>query len=876
MRYPTHLHTIETALSPPVSLMDKVLDLSGNTFSASGMSYNVITTKEININTPGSCTIQSSIRVNDFKSTEMKKSNETFSYTSATIKDIVTTRDQVGNQLKIYNNPIEFMNPSLNIPGSSITTIAGKVTGIINTTASINTIETEILSMVGGTSPNWICTVNNIAGFQVGRDVQVYGVNASLDVLVSPFNTDSVITATIQAIVAPNTIWIAYSGTGSSNPPGPPTPVITAFSKLVQSSLTITNAYIQMDELRISITGGYATPDLSGANPPTLAASTADSIYFAFISRYTNNIGYSNTLYDVVVGHTLVNGTVDWIHHINGLVTTKEEQTPVLLVDPDNELYLTYVTTGATSGNSNGINIYQNISQFGICGCQSPSSCTDCGLEDVVLARINVVGVTPSNPPIVVWKIQNGYINSIYRETKPVITLDNTNKLVYLAYECNKNLACFRTTGSPNILLHCFTKQGNHLWVQAESQINSPGSNTSPSIAADNQGNVYLAYEITAQVEGGAPVPVGEKQIEVVRFQTILSQPNASNTYNPSATYTYGNWVYYPPTSSWYQVRALSVTNIPPGSTSSVTPSPVSTTTNTTVDSFACPSSNPLGLTFCGCIVPNLDDTSNKWSEPYSANVQSTGRVWVLSERINIFTQNGILGDDSSKPLIVADSANGYVFLTFLTTGQVVSDPSISLHDVVAVAFSKDRVVRWIKQGGSMFNPNEITYVECDCPNFIMDRYGNLTLSLLTYVRRIIAPPEDEEGEPVTEIVLNVAVFNFDQNGDTRWSFPRTETEQYPVYMFSRTDGPNAVFPDTPVGSFSCLAIGRSANNIFLGTISDLVAPGQTQVGTPGVTKMLIISIYKEDVYYLDRNAFYYMTISRSSCACGKENCGCN
>jgi hypothetical protein len=830
MRYPTHMQNIQTALSPSVELTNKVLDLSGNAFSVSNISYNYLSTRQLDIIVAGSCQVNSAIRVSEYPSTEMKKTGELFSYSSAIIQDILPFRDQDGSTLKIYNNKIEFTNPSINIPGSSLITTNNKVSGTINTEALITTVETTILSMVAGTSPNWICTVDSIAGLLVDMDIQISGV--STDILISPFNTDIYITAKITAIISPNIVWISYSGSGSVNPPGPPTPIVTATSKITQSTVAITNAYIQLDGLRITIAGGLATPDLSGANPPALASSGDDSVYFSFISRYTNNISYSNTLYDIIVGHALPNGTVDWIHRVNGLVTTKEEYTPVLVCGSDvNELYIAYMTTGSTQGSLNGIEIFNGTSNYGICGCPSPETCTDCGLEDIVLARINTLGASSTTPPSVMWKVQNGYINSIYRETKPSMALDTVNKLVYLAYECNKNLACFHTTGSPNILLHCFTMQGNHLWVQAESQINSSGSNMSPSVAADNQGNVYLAYEITAQVSGGAAVPVGEKQIEVVRFQTILSTPSSSNTYDPTITYTYGTWVYYPSTMSWYQVRALSITNDPPG--------------------------------------------SSNWSEPYSANVFTSGRVWVLSETINIFTRNGILGDDSSKPSIVADPLNGNVFLSFLTTGNVVDDPSESLHDVVFVVFSKDRQIKWIKQGGDMFNPKEITYVECDSPYLIMDLYGNLTLSLLTYVRRVIGPPIEEGGEPVTELVMNTAIFNFTQTGDTRWNYALTETESYPVYMFARTDAPNAVFGDSPINSFTKMGIGRSYKNIYMGTITDLVASDQTQVGTPGVTKMLLISIFKEDVYYIDRNAFTYMTISRSICACGKENCGC-
>jgi hypothetical protein len=596
------------------------------------------------------------------------------------------------------------------------------------------------------------------------------------------------------------------------------------------TSVTITNASVELKELRVTIVGGVATPDISGAAAPTLVTASDDSLYFSFISLYTNNIGYSHTMYDVLVGHVRQPApgawALDWIHRLNGLVTTRDESTPVLVIGTADELYLAYMTTGATFMSSNGIEILEDAEAYAVCGCATPTTpCADCGWEDVVLARINTRGATSAVPPTVAWKVQNGYINSIYRETRPVVSVDPANGLVYLAYECSRNLACFATSGSPNVLLHCFTAdRGNHLWAQAEALVNSAGANTRPSVSADAQGNVYLAYEITAQVSGGAPVGAGEKQVEVVRFQTVLTTPGPSNTWSHTAVYTYGAWVYHAPTAAWYQARGLTTTAGQPP-----------------------PSAVPTG----------------QWSEPYSANVLYSGRVWVLSQAVDIFTADGVAGDDSSHPAIVAHPTNGYVFLTFLTTGSVAGAAHTAAHDVVLMSFTRDRVVRWLYVGGEVLNPEEITYVDCTAPYLAMDRYGNTLLSLVVYD---------------TPTSMNLAVFHFDMEGVSRWGYPRTETEKYPVYMLARTGGPNSVFPTAGLGVFSSagVGIGKGYTNIFTATVTTAVAPGQTAVGVAGVTRTLAISVFHEDVYYKDRSAFSYMLNIRSICTCGTQNCGCS
>ena len=828
MRYPTHLNDIQTNLSPIVNLVNKVLDLSGSTFSAANIEYNYSNTSQLDISGPLSCLLESAIRVNENRSTELKKTGETFSFSSAVIKDILPSRDEAGSILKIYNNAIEFTNPSIAIPTSVISTVGGKIQGMINTEAAITTTEMIISGMVSGPTPiTWDCTVASSAGFVVNNDIQVINVGTTGSPP-SPFNTGSIITAKVAAIPNPTTVRITYSGTGSVNPPGPPTPVLSATSKLIQKTVTITNAFIQLQELNLTISGGKAIPDLSGACAPALVSANDDSLYFALISKYTSNIaylGYSDSLYDIILGHLTQLGVLDWIHRIPGLVTTKEESIPVLVIGDQNDLYLAYMTTGATSGTLNGIEIYTDSSVFATCGCSGPSSCTTCGYEDVVMARINPTGASSSVLPTIVWKVQDGFINSTFRETKPSISLDTANQLIYLAYQCNKNLACFTPVGTSNILLHCFTMAGGqHLWVKAQTEINSSGANTSPTVASDNLGNVYIAYEVTAPssgsvaVDGGAAVPADEKQIEVVRFQTVLSTPSPANIYNATTTYLYGTWVYYPSTARWYQAKANTILGIVPG--------------------------------------------SPQWSDPYPVNVFYVQRVWVLSQSVNIFAAGGCNGDNASQPTMVADRTNGNIFLAFLTTGSVMdyTDRSGCVHDLVVMSFTKDRVVRWLYQGGQLFNPPEITYNDCDAPYIMMDRYGNLLFSLLTTLA---------SGD------MNMAIFHYDQEGDSRWGYPRTETERYPVYMWARTNGPNSVFPTSPPGSFSKIGIGKSYTNIFLGTITDLLAPGQIQVGAAGITNMACISRFNEDVYYKDRNAFSYMLNIRSICTCGKENCGC-
>jgi len=218
----------------------------------------------------------------------------------------------------------------------------------------------------------------------------------------------------------------------------------------------------------------------------------------------------SNPSFNIVIGKVSSSGVPLWILLSPVLVTLSDESQPSLVIGPSNELYVAYGTQGGTYGNLN----QQLIPSF----C---NACKGAGPYDIVLARIDEVGGQPS----VTWVKQDAEISSCNNETVPQLAIDPINRVLYMAWQCNKSILCFPAIGSSNLLLSCFGFNGKQLWIEARTNLNSTGINANPAIAVDTYGGVYIAFETTGQVQGGATP--SSQQIELIRYQTRFKSPGA-------------------------------------------------------------------------------------------------------------------------------------------------------------------------------------------------------------------------------------------------------------------------------------------------------------------------------------------------------------
>lgn len=243
--------------------------------------------------------------------------------------------------------------------------------------------------------------------------------------------------------------------------------------------------------------------DISGA--PRIVVGSDESIYMAMAVKgsHPSTGPTQGGGYDIAICKLTSGGDIIWMQLFPQLNTTTDETEPYLAIGAEDELYVTYVTRGSTPGNVN------MDSAFTFC----PQICTARAPEDIVVARINT-----RDTPSVAWVIQNGIFNSCNADVSPTIGVDSANKLFYITVEVIGNSQCNNPdvySGERNLLTACFTTGGTYRWSDIVS-INTPGkSSRNADIAVDLYGDVYVAYETTANGY--------DNQVEVIKYKTTSS-----------------------------------------------------------------------------------------------------------------------------------------------------------------------------------------------------------------------------------------------------------------------------------------------------------------------------------------------------------------
>jgi len=259
---------------------------------------------------------------------------------------------------------------------------------------------------------------------------------------------------------------------------------------------------------------------------PALAIDSSQNTYFAAVVIGQNPTASPSVdpLYrvynNIVVGSTDRYGNLLWYKFFPELVVDANQSQVSLVVGKNNDLYVAFVTPYCVYG------CYNMETTPGWCPPLYQPSPNSHGPYDIVLARINYT----TQSQTVAWVIQNAQINSVWDETSPQLAIDTNNGLLYIAYQTTGDILCYTAIGSSNVILSCFTLNGKQLWLESQGNINSAGANTNPTVAADNQGGVYLAYETTATVSGGATIT--NQQVEMVKFQTYLNPNNTLASYS--------------------------------------------------------------------------------------------------------------------------------------------------------------------------------------------------------------------------------------------------------------------------------------------------------------------------------------------------------
>jgi hypothetical protein len=191
-----------------------------------------------------------------------------------------------------------------------------------------------------------------------------------------------------------------------------------------------------------------------------------------------------------------------------------------------------------------------------------------------------------------------------------------------------------------------------------------------------------------------------------------------------------------------------------------------------------------------------------------------------------------------------------------LTTGSVGGHtPTGSAHDVVVAAITYAGSIQWIQQG-TQFNQSPYTYADAAAPYITVDANNNAILSLLTYSA---APTTGQQSAFVFKL----------RSADGQSLYMIDGFNNCPV---AYTGAPTAVFPSSPAGDLTQIAI--NAPNGYLTLLLGTQVPLQGQTKTSVFYDIAVVH-YELRTTYQNISPFTFMTQNKLICTCGAA-CACS
>jgi len=224
----------------------------------------------------------------------------------------------------------------------------------------------------------------------------------------------------------------------------------------------------------------------SDAPKPDIDVDSEGNFYVAYVCVNPPASGQTNVgLIDICVVKLNANGETIWFRQQPSFDTNQNDVDPSIAVDASGNIYVTYCTSGETSG---------QITTF--------------ITTAVVVFKLNSNGDT-------IWVKQSANFNVTGFNTAPVIDTDASGN-VYVAYTSYDPAA---VDYYDRVVLFKLDANGDTTWVQNTNTFNTPGGNYGPSLAVDDSGNCYVAYYCDGQAASGESL-VGGYDIVVLKTDT--------------------------------------------------------------------------------------------------------------------------------------------------------------------------------------------------------------------------------------------------------------------------------------------------------------------------------------------------------------------
>ena len=280
---------------------------------------------------------------------------------------------------------------------------------------------------------------------------------------------------------------------------------------------------IQVAELnlfsQVSVAAGTSAESIQTIGVvSTLASTTPNSApnCFDYLSTTSwNSPGDGNPFWSystntgVYIGRSLTYNKPSfvWSKQTN-LINTSTNEIPVynggIDYDTTGNSYVTYYTSGATSGNTNT------------------------GGNDVVVSKLDTAGT-------VQWTKQTSAFNTSASDLNSVIAVGKSTGNVYIAYSTEGATTGNTLVGLRDIAVAKFNTSGVLQWVKQLATFNTTNNDYNPAIAIDSSENVIVSYvtegTVSGQVNSG-----GGRDIVIFKLNTsgTLVWTKQNGTFNSS------------------------------------------------------------------------------------------------------------------------------------------------------------------------------------------------------------------------------------------------------------------------------------------------------------------------------------------------------
>jgi hypothetical protein len=490
------------------------------------------------------------------------------------------------------------------------------------------------------------------------------------------------------------------------------------------------------------------TADMNGldgdAIPSSLAVDASGNVLVGYTVSGSVSGGTHITAYagDVVLAKLDTNGNLIWIKQddtINTSFNGAYEGRLAVSADSNGNLYGTYTTTGTVSGGVND------------------------GYFNVVVFKVSDSGSTT-------WIKEQANITSLFGGNNMVVAADNQGNS-YVVYTTVATVSGGIHSGSNDVVVSKLDTNGSVVWTKQYTDVNTAGPEFEPSIVADTNGNVYVAYHTYGSISGG--VNTGESDIVVFKMNTNgqlqwVKQDLPINTiYSEStaaiAADSAGN-IYI----TYHTYGAIS--GGIEGNNSDVIVAKMDT--NGQVQWIV---QDPVLNTDGYDMNPKIavDSSGNVYVLHYSSGTVSGGTNITNFEAVVVtkLNTNGIIQWVKQDPAMtvaydpdmeqgiydhsIAVDTNGNVYVAYNTNGTASGSVNVGQNDIVLFKLSPSGTLLWIKQ--DLVLNTDVTEWH---PSLSTDIYNNLYISYHS---------EGTVSGGTASGNSNVVVAKLNSNGDIQW-----------------------------------------------------------------------------------------------------------